>query len=524
MWSHFKGFLTPPIVIGTVAVLAVASVAVAYVTTSAKPSAAYVTPTTGSLVQEVDTTGVVDAADTINLGFQTGGAIANAGPQVGAHVAAGATLGTLSSASQQAAVEEAEAALETQQANLASLQAGATPEQVTVSQTGVSNAQQSIAQAEQSLVAVAQDAYAKSDAAIDNEVDQFMSNPHTSTPSLALTLSNSQDQASIVSGRLQMESLLNSWQQYLASLPSDPSQVDASALASTTRNNLEQVSSYLTLVATGLTEAIPEGSYTTATIQGYESDIATARTNVSADLTAIDSAETALTSAQSALNSAQSQLSVTTAPATQQQIEAQQGEVAAAQAQVDAAKAQLAETAISAPISGTITVNNMEPGQIATAGQTEISMISDSAFQFDTYVSESQLAEIQVGDQAQVELDAYQNQAPLSAHVIEINPAATVQNGVSSYEVKLQFDENDPRISAGATGSVKIITQSLTDVMSVPTSAIINDNGSYFVIVKGASGAVQEMPVQIGIQSAGGYTQITSGLSSTDQVQTFGNQ
>ena len=190
---------------------------------------------------------------------------------------------------------------------------------------------------------------------------------------------------------------------------------------------------------------------------------------------------------------------------------------------MDAAKAQLAQTVISAPISGTVTVNNMEPGEIAATGATQISMISDTAFQFDTYVSEADLAEIQVGDAAQVELDAYQDQAPLSAHVIEINPAATIQNGIASYEVKLQFDENGSEISSGETGSAKITTQSLQNVMSIPTSAIIMDNGQYFVIEKASSGT-QEVQVQIGIQSASGYTQITSGLSPSDEIQTFGTQ
>lgn len=510
MPTRLKGLLTPPVVIGATAVVAVASVAIAYVTTESKPSAAFVNPTTGSLVQEVDTTGSVNAADEINLGFQTGGTISYAGPKVGTHVSAGDTLGTLTSGTQKAAVEQAEAALEMQQANLSALQAGTRPESLAVSQTAVSNA-------EASLLAVAQDAYAKSDDAIVNRVDQFINNPHSISPTLAFSLTSSQDQAAIVSQRLQMETLLNTWQQYLASLPSDPSSIDMSTLASTTRANLEQVSSFLSLVATGLTEAVPSTNYTTATLQGYESTVATGRTNVSTDLSSADSAESALTSAQSALILAQ-------APATQQSLEAQQAQVASAQAQVDAAQAQLAQTMISAPISGTITVNNMEPGQVASSGQTQVTLISDTGFQFDTYVSEASFAEIKTGDQAQVELDAYQNQPSLSAHVIEIDPAATIQNGVASYKVTLQFDQSDPRISAGETGSVKIITRSLSGVMSVPTSAIIMDNGQYFVIEKTQSGGTLKVPVQVGIESASGYTQITSGLSSTDEVQTFGNQ
>jgi HlyD family secretion protein len=523
MWSTLKGYLTPPIIVGAVVVVSAISVAATLFLSSQKPSGVYVNPTMGPLVEEVDATGDVKAADEIDLGFQIGGKVVNAGPKVGTHVAAGQTLGALSSADLQAAVEQAQAALQVQQANLASLQAGATPQTLAVSQTGVSNAQASLAQANQSVVAAAEDAYAKSDDAIHNKVDQFIANPRTATPTLLLTLSNSQDQQSIISGRLQMEELLNAWQQYLSALPSDPAQIDVSALASTTRANLDQVSAYLNLVATGLTEATPSQTYTAATIQGYESNIAAARANVSADLTAINSAVTALTAAQSALASAQSQLTLTQAPPTGTSLEAQEAQVASAQASLDAARAQLAKSVISAPISGTITINSMEPGEIAAAGSPEISMISDTQFQFETYISEADLSKVQSGDAASVELDAYQDQAPFPAHVTQIDPAATVQNGVSSYKVTLQFDQNDPRIQSGETGSVKITAQSLQGVMSVPTSAVITSGAGHFVMKKTPSGD-QEVPVELGISSDSGYTQIISGLSAADEIRSFGNQ
>ncbi|HTR19117.1 MAG TPA: efflux RND transporter periplasmic adaptor subunit [Candidatus Paceibacterota bacterium] len=523
MWSTFKAYLTPPMIIGAVAVISVVSVGTTLLLGSRKPSAAYVNPTMGPLVEEVDTTGSVKAADEIDLGFQIGGKIANPGPAVGTRVGAGQTLGALSSADLQAAVDAAQAALEVQQANLASLQAGATPQSLAVSQTAVANAQASLAQAKQSVIAAAQDAYAKSDDAVHNKVDQFINNARTATPSLAFTLSNSQDQQAIVNQRVQIEQLLGVWQQYLSALPSDQSQIDTAALASQTRDNINQVSAYLGLAATGLTEAVPSGSYTTATIQGYESNVATARANISTDLSSINSAATAVTTAQSALASAQSQLALTQAPATQNSLDAQEAQVAAAQASLDAAKAQLGKSVISAPISGTVTVNNMEPGEIAAAGTPEISMISDSQFQFETYVSQTDIAKIKVGDPANVQLDAYQGDAPFSAHVTAVDPAATVQNGISSYKVTLQFDQNDPRIQSGGTGSTKITTQSLQNVLSVPTSAIITNNTDHFVIEKTPSGD-QQVPVQVGISSAGGYTQITSGLSATDEIRSFGTQ
>ncbi|HUO50582.1 MAG TPA: efflux RND transporter periplasmic adaptor subunit [Candidatus Paceibacterota bacterium] len=519
---HIRRFVTPPIIITAVTVIAVCSVALASALSNQHPSGSYVTPRMGSLVEEVDTTGSVKAAQTIDLGFQVSGRVSYAGPAVGTHVSAGTTLITLTSADLRASLEQAQAALQMQQANLSAIQAGARPEDIAVSQTAVTGAQASVSQAQQGVIAAAQDAYAKADDAIHNKVDQFMTNPRTVTPTLNFTMSDSQTQTSIVSGRTQMETLLSNWQNTLTAL-TNSSTVDTATLASTTRTNLQAVNAYLNTVATGLTEAIPNTSYPLATIQGYEANIAAARTNISTDITTMNTAQTALTTAQSALASAQSSLSLKQAPATSQAVQAQQAQVAAAQANVDAAQAQLAKTVIAAPIAGTITINNAQPGEIAVPGSPVISIISDTQFQFEAYVSQADLAKLKTGDPAQVELDAYESGEPLAAHVVTIDPAATIQNGTAAYKVTLQFDQNDPRIQAGLTGSVKITTQTKDNAMSVPTSAIITRGTDHFVLVKGVSGD-SEVPVTTGISSADGYTEIVSGIQPTDQVRSFGTE
>jgi HlyD family secretion protein len=148
-------------------------------------------------------------------------------------------------------------------------------------------------------------------------------------------------------------------------------------------------------------------------------------------------------------------------------------------------------------------------------------MISDTKFQMDVYVSDADVAKTKVGDAANIVLDAYQSSAPFPAHVIEVDPAATMNNGVSSYKVTVQFDNNDPRVQAGMTGSANITTQTDQNALSVPTSAIITQGTSTFVLVQ-SSGVDREVPVTTGITSASGMTEILSGVAPTDHVRTFG--
>jgi HlyD family secretion protein len=518
-----RRFLQPSVIISLTAIIAVCVVAVAYIISASKPAEAYILPTGGSIVEVVNTTGTVAAANSVNLSFQTSGAITYAGPKVGTHVSAGTTLGTVSAAALQAQLEQAKAGLAAQQAQLAALNAGATPQSVAVSQTAVTNAQNSLTQAKQSIIQASNDGYVKADDAIHNKVDQCFAKPRSNNPTLDVNSTDSQLNVSVVSDRITMEATLAGWQSYLSSLPSDPNSVDVATLESKTSAYLAQVGSYLDEIAQMLSSATPSNSVSAATIQGYQSNIATARANISAAVTELNTAETAEQSATSGLATANSQLTLTQAPPTGNAVAAQEAAVAAAQANVDLAQAQLGNTVISAPISGTITVNSIETGETAAPGVPVISMISDSKFQMDVYVSDADVAKIKVGDAAAVTLDAYQSSAPFSAHVTEVDPAATMTNNISSYKVTLQFDNNDPRVQAGMTGSANITAQTDQNALSVPTSAIITQGTSTFVFVKSSSGD-SEVPVTTGIENASGMTEILSGLSSSDQVRTFGDQ
>ena len=515
--------LRPPVIIGTTIVVAVVAVVVAYIYTTPKTNASYVHPTQGSITEEVDTPGTVKAAQDVDLSFQLSGRVSYLAATVGSHVAPGTTLASTDASDLQAAVEQAQAALRVQQAKLDALNAGARPEDIAVAQTAVSGAQNSLDQATQNLISAAQNSYVVSDDAVHNRADQFFNNPRTSFPTPVFSLSDSQLQNSIQNDRVAMEALLTSWQNSVSAFPDAPTNDQVTSVILLSKTNLAKVQSYLDEVASGLTKVIPTTAYPQSTIAGFQSSVAVARTNISSAIATLNVGQTSYASAQNSLATAQSNLTLAQAPATAQDLEQQQAQIAAAQANIDAAQAQLSKASIRAPFSGTITVNNAHLGQTATPGAPLISMVSDAQFQFETYVSEADFAKIKVGDTAQVALDAYQNAAPLAAHVVAVDPAATVQNGISSYKVTLQFDAADQSIAAGLTGNVRIITQTKENALQVPSSAIVRQGTGTFVLRSDNSGETL-VPVQTGIASANGMTEIVSGISSTDNIRSFGTQ
>jgi membrane fusion protein (multidrug efflux system) len=123
-----------------------------------------------------------------------------------------------------------------------------------------------------------------------------------------------------------------------------------------------------------------------------------------------------LDAAQANADAAQAQLS-----ATQRQVNAAQGGIANAQAGVrlaearlqaaaaarDNAKLQLSYTTVTAPLSGTVSRRQVEVGQLVQAGQTLLSIVSDTGTFVTANVKETQLVRIRPGQQVELEVDAY---------------------------------------------------------------------------------------------------------------------
>lgn len=520
MPSRLRALLEPEIIVGITAFIAVLGTAAVFVISGSRPASSYVHPENGTVVQSVDMAGTVAAADTIDLSFEAGGRIVSAGVPVGTHVSAGQTLASVSGAAYAAQVEQAQATLDMQKAKLAGLEAGARPEDLAVSQAAVASAQASLDQSKLSVVQAAQDAYLKSDDAIRDKADQLFSNPRTSMPAFNLALVDSQLQVDVVSGRLSQETLLSGWQTYQAGLPQGDPSIDH--IASVTRADLANVSTFLDKLSAALTKTIPGTNYPAATVQGYQASIASARSGVSGALAALNAALVQEKAAEAALAAAQSQLALKQAGTLSSDLDAQRAQVAAAQAALDAANAQYAKSVIRAPISGTITRNDAHAGAMAIPGVPLISMISDSSFELDAYVSEADLPKLHVGDAASTTLAAYPG-VTFAAHVVSIDPAATMQGGAPAYKVVVRFDEDDARVHAGLTGSARAITAVKEGVLSVPTSAIITRNADTYVLMQTADGDVLTKVV-IGIGSAAGRTEIISGISASDSIRAFGSR
>jgi HlyD family secretion protein len=498
-------FISQPVVaIGGAIVIAVIIAGGAWYLTSVSPSGSYTVVATSTLTQEVDVSGAVQGAQTTDLSFQISGQVASIPAKVGEHVGAGQVLVALAGGAQGAALAGAQANLEAAEANLAALQAGTRSEQLAIDQTTVTNDQAALADAVES-------AYVAADTAVHVDADQFFSNARTPNATLTIIVPDSELSTRLVNERIALEPAFTTWSSQIASSATSGNYTISAATAFT---DLTQISAFLDDAADALSKVQPSSATSAGTLNGYVAAISGARTSISGSLSALTGAESALAGAEGTLTLAQ-------AGATPQSIAAAQAEVDAAQAAVSSAQVSSGETVLVAPISGTVTAQNANPGESVSPGLPLVSLESDSAFEVKAQVSESDIAKIKVGQTVNATFDAYPG-VSFAATITEVDPAATITNGVASYDVTATFTVNDPRVESGMTAHLAIITATVPDALTIPISAVISDNGADFVYVHSTKGDI-ETPITTGVEDANGNVQVLSGLSAGQQVLTFGS-
>jgi RND family efflux transporter MFP subunit len=473
-----------------------------YVEANRAPSFTGTAVTQGNVIESLNEPATVVAENNANLSFQASGEIAVVDVKEGEVVSAGTPIASLTNASLQAALQQAQAGLAAAQANLDQSESGTRPEQLAIDQTAVTNAQASLSAADLN-------AYTAADDAIHNQADNMFSLPRSNNPTFLVPVSNSQEINNIQSSRVIIEGLLTTWYNALSASSTNAT----SSLPTIAISSLDQIQSFLDSIALAVNDASTNASLSPSTLAGYKANVITSRAE-------IGGAITALTNAQSALQTAQSNLALAQAGSTSQQIEAQTAAVAQAQAQVASAQVALNNTTLVAPFSGTVQNLTAQVGQVVSAGSPVLSLVNNSGLKIEAYVSEADVAKIKVGDTANVTLDAFGNNAPFPATVGIIDNAETQVNGTPAYLVTLYFTNPESQVKDGMTGNAQIILAEHDNVVEVPTNLIVTQgNNNYVLVQKGAT--TQQEQVQVGITGDNGMTEIVSGVQVGDQLVNF---
>lgn len=227
----------------------------------------------------------------------------------------------------------------------------------------------------------------------------------------------------------------------------------------------------------------------------------------------IGQARSAARTASQALRSAQEQVRI-----QQQAVTAAQGRVAAQQAVVAQAQERQSYAVLTSPITGAVLERLTEPGDLIQPGSELLRLGDFSRVKVNVQVSELGLANVRVGQPANIRLDAFPNQQ-FSGTVTRLSPAADPIARLIPVEVTIPNPEG--RVGGGLLARVSFAQRAAQQV-TVPETALEaggdpgKGSSTLFVVMTGNQAKVKVRPVAVG-KRANGQVEILSGLRPGEQ-------
>ncbi len=172
-----------------------------------------------------------------------------------------------------------------------------------------------------------------------------------------------------------------------------------------------------------------------------------------------------------------------------------------------------------APFAGVVTKVPTNTAGMHVIATDAFEVADPLSLEFSGEVDEIDIGRVKVGQPVRIILDAYP-QETIKATVASIAMKASASTKASEGTVFVVKAALPPRIlhyRLGMNGTMKIVTKSATDALTIPLSSLIQKENQNFVRVKSGKNTAQEKEIQIGIESDE-KVEVVSGLSASDQI------
>jgi HlyD family secretion protein len=241
----------------------------------------------------------------------------------------------------------------------------------------------------------------------------------------------------------------------------------------------------------------------------------------------LDASRTTSEANRAKVTQASEALSLQQAGSRPEEIDRAEAQVVAAAGSLQSVQSQLEDTIIRAPFDGVVVRKYADPGAFVTpttSGSAVSSATASSILalasnnQVVANVAEANIAQIKIGQEVTLQVDAYPNQK-FRGRVVSISPQAIVTQNVTSFEVKAEITSKDKQIlRSGMNASLEFKAGELKNVLVVPTVAIVRQQGGTGVFVKTDQ---SETPVFTTIETGvtiDDKTEVKSGLTGDEKI------
>lgn len=180
---------------------------------------------------------------------------------------------------------------------------------------------------------------------------------------------------------------------------------------------------------------------------------------------------------------------------------------------VKEAQNSLNELMIYSPISGIITKAPFLPGQIVSPTDVIAQVVDFSKTVFEAEVDEADISKIQMGQEAKVTLNSFEEQI-FEGKVVEITPATkTLTSGATIVIVKIELLNPPTQKVSGLNGEAEIVISKIHNTLTIPLEALKEEDK----VLITSNGVFKEVEVTLGI-SSDSEVEILQGLSQGQKI------
>ena len=151
---------------------------------------------------------------------------------------------------------------------------------------------------------------------------------------------------------------------------------------------------------------------------------------------------------------------------------------------------------VRAPFDGVIAKVNVEMGEAVAMGMPLLKLVENSDFFVKAPFDEANASQIQIGQKARVNVDAYRG-VDFAGEVTFISPTVTLNPDLSrTLDIDVRISEGQDKFVAGMSADVIIIVQQKEDVLFVPSEALVREEMAY--VIEGGRAVRRDVQVGIG--------------------------
>ncbi len=179
---------------------------------------------------------------------------------------------------------------------------------------------------------------------------------------------------------------------------------------------------------------------------------------------------------------------------------------------------------VKAPANGTVSnlsigIGGSVEANTPTSPQRPVLLLTNpSTTEIVLSLSESDISKIKPGQKAKIEVNAIRDKI-YTGTVTRVDTVGVSDQGVVRYNAYIELSDDDSQIRSGMNADATITTNKLSNVLSVPNSAVKPYQGGRAVRIEDPKGEIKYVPVKIGVRG-NTRTQILSGIQEGQEVIT----